>query len=201
MIFKCGNEIHFVEWKAMTLPVKNQDSVMQREKRMDNLRQLCKSYAKFHGTPVLQQQNLKTKFWSAFLYIDFDDNLINYGIKAPNIKFDRHGNFQKYKDISINNSGRTLMKSPLLSLAAQGTFVGSVNLKFELKDFTNQITNANLALSSKNKLLINNKDWDSPSKNHKNLFDSVFNSAFDSDLINLLHTSPETSPTNNPAPR
>jgi hypothetical protein len=189
MIFKCDEEVHFLEWKALTLPVKNQDKAMLHNKRFDNLKQLCKCSVKFEKMKVSTGQTLRAQYWSAFLFIDFDDILITHETNPPQVKFDRHGNFQKYKDIANTNSGKALMISPFLSLAQQPPFQGSVRLKFELYNFTNQIHKSSPSLSltpKKSKLLINQRPWDSPEGNYKTLFESVFSLAYD-EASNLAH--------------
>jgi hypothetical protein len=189
MIFKCGKNVHFLEWKALTLPVKNQDKAMLHNKRFDNLKQLCKCSVKFEKMKASTGQSLSAQYWSAFLLIDFDDSLITHGTNPTQVKFDRHGNFQKYGDIDKTNSGRALMINPFLSLGQHSPFQGSVSLKFELYDFTNLIfsSSKNLSLTpKKSKLLINKRPWDIPQENNKNLFESFFSSAYDG-AINLAH--------------
>jgi hypothetical protein len=189
MIFKCGENVHFLEWKALTLPVKNQDKAMLHNKRFDNLKQLCKCSVKFEKMKASTGQSLSAQYWSAFLLIDFDDSLITHGTIPTQVKFDRHGNFQKYGNIAKTNSGRALMINPFLSLQQQSPFQGSVRLRFELYNLTTQITQSSTYLSltpKKSNLLIHKRPWDSPNGDYKNLLEDVFRSAYDEE-INLPH--------------
>lgn len=95
MIFKCGDEVHFVEWKAMTLPLSNQNKTDLDKKFLDNFRQLCKSKLKLD----MQTINLKANFWSAIVLVNFNKELFDWGKSPQSRFFDRHGNFQKYSNM------------------------------------------------------------------------------------------------------
>ncbi len=97
MIFKHGKDIHFLEWKAMTFPVSNQNKKEYDKKFLDNFRQLCKSRIKYDELINIGFINpLTPHFWSAFVFVDYDSSLFYKHTKPSDRLFDRQGNFQKY---------------------------------------------------------------------------------------------------------
>jgi hypothetical protein len=221
MIFTCGKEVHFVEWKAMTLPLKNQNSVMRDKKRIDNLLQLFKSFVKLqeennkHKNSKRSKhkeyyndivQNGQARYWSAFVYFRFDpDTGAN---KLPKF-FKAHGIFQKYKGGSYISSAHNLANAnsifgpssvPHVSITPMppaAIFQNSIDVFFELNEFTTHIKTINQQHKNKTKKDLNKSDV-GKFKSAKECNDKLLKPYGDKDSVKFpSHTSPETSPTNN----
>jgi hypothetical protein len=187
MIFKCGNDIHFVEWKAMTLPVRNQDNNTRYQKQIDNFRQLCKSCVKLEDLRKKRRvgqyyKSLSSHFWSVFVYVDFQSSLINKQKAKRKRFFERHGNFQKYGSIGNHNNKAILPNNiSKLDLGPYSPFNGEVYIYFEWFDFSKSINNnsSKIGVNGSGKLLFDYELWDEKKKEgEKKNFEKFLGNAY-----------------------
>jgi hypothetical protein len=69
-----SKDVHFVEWKSMTLPVSGQTNRVYEENWTSNNDQLQKAMVKFKE---LNLNNYIDSYWSLFVFVDFNEQLIN----------------------------------------------------------------------------------------------------------------------------
>jgi hypothetical protein len=77
MVIRIEDVVHFIEWKAMTLPFITTKKAKEelKDKQCDNLVQLAWTNKKFQFEKTRNRKNkLKAKFWSAIAFIDFNES-------------------------------------------------------------------------------------------------------------------------------
>jgi len=182
-----NSEVHFVEWKAMTLPIAGQGvKEFINNKWSSNYNQLRKCNVKFNNlqSKTPPEHNAKSaRFWSLFVFVDFNEGLIGqYNPRPQDPRYFKDGLFQKKYNIScaISSSNKKsifgnsdIVGIPLV-LPKNLLFPANLNLIFCCAEIGQ---NALLNISA--------QDYWGEIK----------------DSFIPVHTSPETSPTNNPAPR
>jgi len=219
MVMKEGVKLNFVEWKGLTLSIPSENENKFKEKICDNFRQLviCRAFLLNNKVDLTD-----VRFWSAFLLIQFNESVIKKHSVDPK-EFNSHGIFQKP---SYNNfiSTEDLKKRNLFSISKYSTStqniwkILSINsapysrlnilMALAIVDFSIVLNNFFLSnnisvqgnkvvitpTGSVNKISASNKEqW------NKNFKEEIWKQL--EKMVIPSHTSPETSPTNNPAPR